>query len=184
MARKTVGALLAAVAIMSAFGVANARGAGQGVKDCGDGHQITWSPKVIWPPSHKYETVTITYSDTNPEHTLTLTITRVSHDEMVDESTELNGAGNTPFATDGVITNPGGTGNGSVQGTVDVRSERSGRGDGRVYTIEYTATSTGTDDEGNTTTDDDCSGSIAVSVPHDCRGGACKGTNNGGGKPR
>lgn len=145
------------------------RGAGEGVRDCGDGHSITWSPTSIWPPNHQYKTVTITYSDTNPEHDLVLAVTRVSHNEVAEDGTELNGAGNTPVASDGVITNPGGTGRGSVKATVDVRAERSGKGTGRTYTIDYTAKSMDGDTE-----DDDCSGSVTVAVPHDCRGGACK----------
>ena len=155
-------ASLFVLALVAGGASAAPRGTGEGVRDCGDGHTLTWSPTAIWPPNHQYKTVTITYSDQNPDHDLALMVTGVSHDEVTDDGTELNGAGATPVATDGVITNPGGTGKGSVKATVDVRAERSGKGNGRTYTITYTAKSMDGDSE-----DNDCSGSVTVDVPHD-----------------
>lgn len=173
-------AMLLSVAVVASFGVSGARQTGSDSKDCGDGgggHTLAWSPTKIWPPNHKYETVTITYSDDDPDHELTLTITGVSHDEVLTDGTELNGTGSTPVVTDGEITDDGGTGTGSVSGTVRVRAERSGQKDpvtgvhdGRSYTITYEATSENEDGD----EDNDCSGSVTVSVPHDCRNGACK----------
>lgn len=154
-----------------AGGVVGAGGAGTGSNDCGDGpggHQLTWSPTTIWPPNHKYIDVTITYTDDDPDHTLSLAAVAGSHDELTPTG-ELNGAGNT--ADDVVLPAQGAMGKESVSVVVRVRSERSGRGDGRVYTIEYMATST---DE-NGSMDNDCSGQATVTVPHDCRGGACRG---------
>ena len=162
-----------AVAALAA-GPAGARGAGQGTNDCGDGaggHELTWSPTKIWPPNHKYHTVDIVYSDTSQDHDLTLSIDDVSHDEFLEDGvTELAGAGNT--GDDWVVTDAGGTGNGSVDAAVDIRAERSGLGDGRTYTITYTATSDD-DDDANNGGDNDCSGTLQISVPHDCRNRAC-----------
>jgi hypothetical protein len=54
---------------------------------------------------------------------------------------------------------------------VQVRAERSGLGDGRVYTISFTAK----DPAGAS-----CSGAVTVSVPHDKRGGPGATKNPGG----
>jgi hypothetical protein len=60
----------------------------------------------------------------------------------------VNGTGDGDIAPDGAI-------NGS---TAQVRAERSGNGNGRVYRISFTAS----DGKGGT-----CDGSVKVSVPHD-----------------
>jgi len=75
-------------------------------------------------------------------------VTRITQDEPVDAEAD----GRT--YPDGMI----------VNGTGLVRAERSGRGNGRVYVISFTAT----DDQGAS-----CEGSVAVCVPHDQRQAAC-----------
>ena len=75
-------------------------------------------------------------------------MTRITQDEPVDAEADDK------TYPDGVI----------VNGTALVRAERSGRGNGRVYVISFTAT----DDEGAS-----CDGSVAVCVPHDQRQAAC-----------
>ncbi len=73
----------------------------------------------------------------------------------------MNGSGNTgddvyPFAdTD--------AGTGSAQTEHSVRSERSGRGDGRTYTITYEAQFGG---------GQPCIGTFTIEVPHDMGNGA------------
>jgi hypothetical protein len=77
---------------------------------------------------------------------VTIAITDVTQDEPVSGP----GSGNT--APDAA----------NVAGaSVDIRAERSGLGDGRVYHILFTAT----DDQGAT-----CEGDVTVSVPHDQSG--------------
>jgi hypothetical protein len=102
----------------------------------------------LWPPNHKFKTVTVknvTDPDGNP---VTIVISGVTQDEPV------NGLGDGDTAPDAR----------NINGKkVDVRAERSGLGDGRVYRISFTAT----DNQGGS-----CSGSVNVGVPHDQGGQA------------
>ena len=95
---------------------------------------------TLWPPNHQMVPVGIT-GVTDPNNNATITITGVTQDEPT------NGLGDGDTAVDAVI-NP--------NGTVLLRSERSGTGDGRVYRISFTAS----DPEGSTT------GVVFVTVPH------------------
>jgi hypothetical protein len=102
------------------------------------------SPSVLWPPNHKFHRIRIvgvTDPDGDP---VTIRVTHVTQDEPVDG----RGDGNT--SPDAVISDGG--------RRVKVRAERSGLGDGRIYTVYFTAT----DDEGG-----DCSHWVKVVVPHD-----------------
>ena len=99
----------------------------------------------MWPANHKLNRFTVggaTDPDGNP---VSITITGVTQDEPVDAVG--NGDGNT--SPDAFIVSPD---------TVDLRAERAGGGDGRVYHIAYTAN----DGQGGS-----CSGSTTVGVPHD-----------------
>jgi hypothetical protein len=103
----------------------------------------TAEPSVagIWPPNHRLVDVDI-LGVTDPEGgPVTITIDSIFQDESVD-------------GDDDGSTSPDGFGVGTS--TAQVRAERSGAGDGRVYHIGFTAT----DEGGNT-----CSGSVAVEVP-------------------
>jgi protocatechuate 3,4-dioxygenase beta subunit len=101
---------------------------------------------VLWSPEHKMEAVSIagvTDPDGDP---VSIAPARILQDEPVDDK----GEGNTwPDA----ILEP-----------LQVRAERSGKGDGRVYHIEFTAT----DSHGLS-----CAGTVSVCVPHDERGASC-----------
>ncbi len=97
----------------------------------------------LWPPNHKFvavEVLGVTDPDGDP---VNITIDSVFQDEAVDAA----GSGNT---------SPDGQGVGTS--TAEVRAERSGLENGRVYNIGYTA-----DDENGGT----CSGTVRVGVPHD-----------------
>lgn len=99
---------------------------------------------TLWPPNHKLVQLTVT-GVTDPDgDTLDVTVTGVTQDEP------LVGAGDGDTCPDasGV----------EVDETVSLRAERSGRGDGRVYRVAFTAD----DGEGGT-----CSGEVTVCVPHD-----------------
>jgi hypothetical protein len=78
---------------------------------------------------------------TDPDNNATITITGVFQDEST------NGQGNGDTAPDAII---------NGDGTVFLRAERAGNGDGRVYHIHFTAS----DDEGS------ASGVVLVKVPH------------------
>lgn len=102
----------------------------------------------LWPPDRRLvpvEIVGITDPDGDP---VTITVTGITQDEPVNADAD----GST--CPDGVIAN----------GTALVRAERSGRGNGRVYVISFTAT----DDQGAS-----CDGLVAVCVPHDQSQAAC-----------
>lgn len=94
---------------------------------------------VLWPANHGLTLVGIT-GVTDPEANAVITITSVRQDEPT------NGLGDGDTPVDATI-NP--------DGTVLLRGERSGAGDGRVYRIAFTAT----DMEGS------ASGVVRVAVP-------------------
>ena len=103
---------------------------------------VELSPNVLWPPNHKYVGVTATVV-AEDESGIEPTISLLS----VSSNEPDNGLGDGDTADDIVI---GGT------TTFDLRAERSGPGDGRVYTVTYQAT----DVCGNTTVE-----SAVVTVP-------------------
>ena len=119
---------------------------------------------VAWPPNHKYRTATITLTETpdaDPADNVTVSVVG-SHDQMVSDTEEMNGAGNTDPATD-VLPGAPGAGPGSATTSVQFRGERSGRDKtGRTYTF----TANGTTDNGATA----CAPvTFTATVPHDQR---------------
>ena len=98
------------------------------------------SVSTLWPPNHSMVQVSI-LGVIDPDHNDTIQITSVTQ----DEPTNGNGDGDTDV--DAVINN---------DGTVLLRAERDGGGNGRVYHIHFTAS----DFEGS------ASGVVKVSVPH------------------
>ena len=105
--------------------------------------EVSVVPDTLWPPNHKYVTVqaTVDVSD-NIDPNPTLTLVSVTSNEPDDGL----GDGDTP--DDIVIVD---------DFTFKLRAERSGTGDGRVYTITYQAT----DACGNSTV-----ATATVTVPH------------------
>ncbi|MDA1348841.1 MAG: hypothetical protein O3A47_08240 [Chloroflexi bacterium] len=98
----------------------------------------------LWPPNHKFKTIAVTgVTDPDAGDTVSITIDSIMQDEPV------NGKGDGKTSPDGL-----GVGSDSAE----VRAERSGKGNGRVYVIGYTA------DDGNGGT---CSATVEVGVPHD-----------------
>jgi len=103
------------------------------------------SSSQIWPPNHKLVPIQIS-GVTNPGGgALTISVTSVFQDEPTDSL----GDGNTC---------PDGTGLGTA--TANLRAERSALGNGRVYTVSFTATGAG----------GSCQGSVTVCVPHSDNG--------------
>jgi hypothetical protein len=110
------------------------------------------SETELWPPNHEYHAIDVlgvTDPDGDP---VTITVTGITQ----DEPTNNRGDGNT--CPDAQI----------VNGHASVRAERTGTpstpGNGRVYTISFTA------DDGNGGT---CSDSVRVCVPHDRKNPTC-----------
>ena len=107
--------------------------------DC-DGAVAT--PDLLWPPNHKWKPIDIAVTDPDGDP-VTITIDSIFQDESVNGRADGN-------------TVPDGRGVGTS--TARVRAERSGKGDGRVYHIYFTAD----DGQGGT-----CTGEVLVGVPHD-----------------
>jgi hypothetical protein len=104
---------------------------------------VSVDPDMMWPPNHKYvdvETVVTVYDAVDPNPALTL-VSVISN-----EADNGKGDGNT---------------NNDIEILSDtmfrLRAERSGRGQGRVYTITYSAT----DASGNS-----AEASVTINVPH------------------
>jgi len=100
-------------------------------------------PGTLWPPNHKFVDVKIQNVDDPDGDPMTIKITGI----MQDEPTLQPGSGNTAIDGKGVGTS-----------TAQVRAERAGTGDGRLYEITFQAS----DSQGAS-----CTGSIFVGVPHD-----------------
>jgi hypothetical protein len=107
----------------------------------------TSNVSTLWPPNHKMVAITLS-GEIDPDGDITtLTVTGVTQ----DEPTNGLGDGDTPKDAKypDSATNPG---------PLQVRSERSGLGDGRIYVISYNLI----DGKGGS-----CDGSVTVGVPHD-----------------
>lgn len=105
------------------------------------------SPGSLWPPNHSLQPIAITGVGDPDNDDITLAITGVTQDEPV------NGLGDGDTSPDAVV-------DGS---RVMVRAERAGNGNGRVYTVHFTAT----DAAGAS-----CSGAVRVTVPHSQKRGS------------
>ncbi len=104
---------------------------------------LTVSPDKLWPPNHKMRDVAVSYSSSdNCPGPITCQL-RVSSNEPVD------GLGDGNTAPDWIVVN---------NHLVKLRAERSGTGNGRVYTITVRCT----DQYGNART-----ATTTVKVPHD-----------------
>lgn len=99
------------------------------------------SPSSLWPPNHKMNDVTLTWSAADSCGTVNCTVSGVTSNEPV------NGLGDGDTAPDWEIVDAH---------HVRLRAERSGNGNGRVYTITLTCT----DGSGDAAT-----GTVTVSVP-------------------
>ncbi len=178
-AKRLFAALGIVALIVAALGTSSAapghpRG-GTGSVPCNDG-TVTWSPTTLWPPNHKMQTITISYSDTDGDgDSIMITVDMITDDQaMADGSEELNGSGQ---PTDKQGLDWAGEGNsasasdpGTATTTAQVRSERSGRVKaGRHYDIKVTCNDMGGIDladlnelPGQSQTVD-----LIVTVPHD-----------------
>jgi len=106
--------------------------------------RATASPSVLWPPNHKFVSIGIRV-DTESECDAHVECTVVN----VTSNEPDNGTGDGNTSPDWIITENGG---------VKLRAERSGNGNGRIYTVYYVCE----DEFGNTV-----EGSVEVVVPHD-----------------
>lgn len=104
------------------------------------------SRALLWPPNHKMVPIGITGVADPDNDQVRITITGVTQDEP------LNGLGDGDTSPDAML-----------QGeTVLLRAERSGKGNGRVYLITFTAADT---------TGGSCTGTAVVGIPHSMKSG-------------
>lgn len=103
------------------------------------------STELLWPPNHKMNNITIQGIVDADGDAINIIIDSITQDEALNA--KGNGDGNTSPDAAGVGAD-----------TAQIRAERAGNGDGRVYEISFTA------DDGNGGI---CSGSVTVGVPHD-----------------
>lgn len=105
--------------------------------------QATPSIDKLWPPNHKLIPISIR-GVTDPDgDSIALSITHITQDEPT------NGLGDGDTSPDGF---------GVETAQAQIRAERSGTGNGRVYAISFTAS----DGKGG-----GCTGEVRVGVPHD-----------------
>lgn len=100
------------------------------------------SQEQLWPPNHKMTTINISgVTDGDLNNTVTISITGVTQDEPV------NGNGDGDTSPDAIID--------EQDNSILIRNERSGNNDGRVYSIQFTAS------DGF----ESCDGAVTVTVP-------------------
>ncbi len=108
-----------------------------------DCSKATASPNNLWPPNHKLKDISIEGVTEPDGDAVTVTVTSITQDEPV------NGLGEGDTSPDGF-----GVGSANPQ----VRAERCGSGNGRVYRINFKAV----DAKGG-----ECTNFVTVGVPHD-----------------
>ena len=100
------------------------------------------NPASLWPPNHKLLNVGLTGVKNVDGDTVTTKVTSIFQDEPT------MGLGDGDTAIDATI----------VNGAAQLRAERSGEGNGRVYYLKFTST---------TPSGGSCTGTATVTVPHD-----------------
>lgn len=146
---------------------------------CNDG-TVAASPAILWPPNHKLNTISITYSESDGDSD-TLNITNVT-ETMVDGSgavgVEGHGAGQPAGQQGPDYVGPSAYTSGTDGGTpastsVQIRSERAGtvgNGSGRVYSLIVSCRDSGGGPDANDpaeATGQSGMGTVYVCVPHD-----------------
>ena len=137
-------------------------------RDCGDEDLVNFvGPIKLWPPNHKFVNEQVAAVDGNGDNVaLTLII------NVLDTTGGDGGSNHDPDYTPA---EPADTGSGEEGAVVpfQLRAERSGKGDGRTYTIDWVAKfDNGTKTCASNTDESDAQTPFVVTVPHDMRGGA------------
>ena len=116
------------------------------------------SVSELWPPNHKFVRMDVLGVVDAEGEPVSITFDGISQDEPVT----ARGIGSGHTSPDGALVDENGDG---AADAAYVRRERDGTGNGRVYTIAFTAT----DGKGMS-----CTGTVQVCVPHDQSRLACK----------
>ena len=136
---------------------------GTQVPDCGNGHSVSLTgPEVLFPPNHKFVNESATATGSNPTDVQSsLTITPQVQDIAGGDGGPTHDPdfaypSGSPTATDM---------SGSVTEPFQLRAERSGKGDGRTYVIDWMASW----DDGafSCSSTDGSHQAFTVTVPHD-----------------
>lgn len=136
-----------------------------------DGDTITFSgPTVLWPPNHKYRTVTITASDNDNAVESVLDNDYTTLDTMTASNEPELGMGSGHTLNDANPAVGNASGNETATQQIQLRGERDGRDpthqfNGRTYTIRAHATFDGSNGIMNPT--ETCNATFTVRVPHD-----------------
>jgi hypothetical protein len=112
---------------------------------------VAASPSTLWSPNHQFERISFGGATDADGNSLTYTVIQVRQDEA------LVGEGSGNFSPDARM----------AAGALELRSERAGQGDGRVYTVSLNVN----DGHGGS-----CTGTATVTVPHDQTHAAVKST--------
>jgi hypothetical protein len=143
-------------------------------RDCGDGDTVTLvGPLKLWPPNHKFVDEPVTATDgpsSNPADSASNDVTLSVYPDITDAMGGDGGPQHDPDANASSDAPLMASGNPSATAALQLRAERSGKGDGRTYLINWAATFDG--GSKSCTSDDDGQSPFSVTVPHDMRGGA------------
>jgi hypothetical protein len=124
-------------------------------------------PAKLWPPNHKFVDEPVTAVDDSGDE-VTLTLTPVVTDATGGDGGAQHDPDFNASSEDGKTLVA--TGEGSATAALQLRAERSGKGEGRTYTINWNA-QLGNDSCASGDGKDDHA-PFVIEVPHDMRGGA------------
>ena len=144
------------------FAGGNKYAAAAATRYCGSGDVVNWfGATTLWPPNHKLQPASVTADGNGASENVSIEIDPVVTDAVGGDG----GPKHDPDFT--YASGPVATGTDTATVDFNLRSERSGRGDGRTYTINWVATF----DNGSKTctSDDEGQTPFVVTVPHDMR---------------
>lgn len=171
--------LLGLAAVVGALGIAAPGLAGGNKYDattttraCGDGDTVALQgPLKLWPPNHKMVDEPVTAKDADGAGQVELTLTPTVTDAVGGDGGSQHDPDFNASSSDGKTLVA--TGNGSATAALQLRAERSGKGEGRTYTVAWRAVFDDKTCESSAAADSDPENDpFVITVPHDMRGGA------------
>jgi hypothetical protein len=164
-------ALATGIAVPTLAGSGNKYASESSLRDCDNGTVELVGPLKLWPPNHKMVAEPVTATADNSGDQVTITITPVITDAVGGDGGPQHDPDFTPTDENGNTVYASGTG--SATAAVELRAERSGKGDGRTYRLDWMAQFGQSSCSSSTAEDDDVNNDpFVITVPHDMRGGA------------